>query len=355
MLPISLGRLGQVEIGMILWRGEVGTTLFFVLSGFLLSLPYWRGSQERILFFMGRRLIRLWPALAVAIVIHTLVFRLWNYPMFTAQISTHLLLIHNLFEFSVFGISAPWWYLATQMQLYLAVPLVFWILRRLTRGKRAHDTAMFLVWVLCGLVAAPVAILLQRFVATTEPDARFLLADGLVWHTSVAVHIAQFATGIGLGRAYLLLADDKRRRWWRWAAPLAIVTLAILWPAEWVMSKNFWPKRPLLLAGIILWVSLLDQSKTARWLEWRPMRWLGQVSYGAFLYHGMMLTLVFQSYPHLLDRRSFMHHTSAKAALALGASLAMGALSYYAIERPILRSFAKRQRQTHPAETATAA
>jgi len=77
--------------------------------------------------------------------------------------------------------------------------------------------------------------------------------------------------------------------------------------------------------------------------------------YGAFLYHGMMLTLVFQSYPQLLDHLSFMHHTSTKAVLALGASLSMGTLSYYTIEQPILRSFVKRQCQAHPAETVAAA
>lgn len=52
-----------VHIG---WAGGEAVALFFVLSGFVLAIPFWRGRAPSYLSFIVRRVFRLWPAYAVA-------------------------------------------------------------------------------------------------------------------------------------------------------------------------------------------------------------------------------------------------------------------------------------------------
>jgi peptidoglycan/LPS O-acetylase OafA/YrhL len=79
------------------------------------------------------------------------------------------------------------------------------------------------------------------------------------------------------------------------------------------------------LIAALLWAPppLLTQG-----LQLAPLRWVGRISYGVYLWHIPVIVVV---YPRLSWR------TGPKmAAIWLGA-LALGALSHYAVERPFLR------------------
>ena len=77
------------------------------------------------------------------------------------------------------------------------------------------------------------------------------------------------------------------------------------------------------------------RSFGARVLRWRPIVWLGLVSYGLFLWQAGPLLIIFNqqwiSSGHWLVR--FVEF----AALAIALTVPLAALSYYLIERPFLR------------------
>ena len=77
------------------------------------------------------------------------------------------------------------------------------------------------------------------------------------------------------------------------------------------------------------------RSDVARFLRWRPIVWLGLISYGLFLWQAGPLVVIFDqgwvSSPHWVVR--FVEF----AVLAVCMTIPLAALSYYLIERPFLR------------------
>jgi peptidoglycan/LPS O-acetylase OafA/YrhL len=76
-----------------------------------------------------------------------------------------------------------------------------------------------------------------------------------------------------------------------------------------------------------------EQGVIRRVLGWRPIRWIGLVSYGAFLYHVAVL--------EQLDKWRFRSFTDDVSPylwfpVALAGALAIAALSWYCFERPLL-------------------
>jgi peptidoglycan/LPS O-acetylase OafA/YrhL len=108
----------------VLGFGANGVALFFSLSGFLLSIPFWNAmivpgkSSVRLRSYITRRILRIYPAYVVAVVIyaafhdihHTIAIRVMH-------ILTHLLLIHNLSEATIYSLGVPLWSVATVFQM----------------------------------------------------------------------------------------------------------------------------------------------------------------------------------------------------------------------------------------------
>ena len=104
--------------------GNTGVTLFFVLSGFLLALPFLHalraGGRVSIARFYAARLLRILPLYYAVILISWLVSG-----------NDHSALKALLFVpvgFEIFPFSVPWWSLSTEMQFYLLLPWIMWAL-----------------------------------------------------------------------------------------------------------------------------------------------------------------------------------------------------------------------------------
>ncbi|HEV8190984.1 MAG TPA: acyltransferase, partial [Ktedonobacterales bacterium] len=105
-----------------------GVDLFFVLSGFLLFLPYARAmltgkplpSASR---FYQRRALRILPAYWVCLVIlAVLPTAAHRVPLSFGDIATHLLMIHDAFPDYNRDLNGPFWTLAVEAQFYLLLP-----------------------------------------------------------------------------------------------------------------------------------------------------------------------------------------------------------------------------------------
>lgn len=105
--------------------GNTGVTLFFVLSGFLLSQPFIEAAKagERVSIgrFYTARLLRILPLYYCAVLMA------WLVSSNSASALKALLFIPVGFE--IFPFSVPWWSLSTEMQFYLLLPWVMFALR----------------------------------------------------------------------------------------------------------------------------------------------------------------------------------------------------------------------------------
>jgi len=127
-------------LGLVLGFGYLGVPFFFVISGFCIHLPQARAlalappGAPRVEWqrFFARRFWRLYPpylgAMAVALVLLSLVRGVPQVPW--RAVAAQAFLVHTLHPATFDGVNPPAWSLAVEAQLYLAYPLVFWLIAR---------------------------------------------------------------------------------------------------------------------------------------------------------------------------------------------------------------------------------
>ena len=106
--------------------GRTGVTLFFVISGFLLSIPWLRAltsadvTMPSLKNYYAARVLRIVPLYYLAVFMACVVSGSWDagFKAFTFQ----------FVGFEIFPFSVVWWTLVTEVQFYLVLPLLIWLL-----------------------------------------------------------------------------------------------------------------------------------------------------------------------------------------------------------------------------------
>jgi len=345
--------------------GTSGVVLFFVLSGFLLSLPFWRwlqgGEQPDTWQYLRRRIWRIYPAYMVAVILFALFYDV-AHPLSVRLVHaiTHLLLIHNLAEVTIYNISAPLWSVATEFQLYLLLPVLFWILRRLLRRNSLLDLRLIAIGVfVCSLIVGIGFYLGMPVILELVPiDARLIDSDGKVILHSPLVGVMYFAAGIAAAyfSAVAIESGAASRNRRRDAVVVASGVAALLLLV--VIDSRFYQLptslRLAIMACVYAGIVYVVATGEHVWgvvdlLDARPIRLLGVVSYSFYLYHDYALWIIFDSVPSA--GYDIPYGYPMKTLLAFALSLAFAILSYTAIERPFIVLGQKLKRVT-PESTA---
>lgn len=122
-----LGYFLQLPLGL----GFAGVDLFFVLSGFLLSLPFARASlsgvpQPSVRKYLSRRLLRVFPAYYAQWAIIMLAgawFVTWK-PLDGYSLAAHFFMFFNIGPGPVKPVVGLWWTLPVELSFYLLLPLL---------------------------------------------------------------------------------------------------------------------------------------------------------------------------------------------------------------------------------------
>ena len=116
---------GDVLLLAFVEAGRTGVTLFFVISGFLLSLP-WLSSKlqgepsPRVGNYYLARVLRILPLYCCAVGLSAVVSGEW-------QVALRAITFQFV-GFEIFPFSVVWWTLTTEVQFYLLLPLLMWLL-----------------------------------------------------------------------------------------------------------------------------------------------------------------------------------------------------------------------------------
>ena len=304
-----------------------GVTVFFFISGFLITrlLIAEKKAKGKIGLkqFYIRRLLRLYPALIAMVIPTTAYFMLMGYggPTLT-EFSAALGYFMNFFQVSVRSAGDPlpfmsWthlWSLAVEEHFYLIFPLIVVGCGVVTKSLRNVLIAIVCIvplwrlWVMSG--GLNVSAVDYNYMMS---DARF---DSLAWGCLLTVllnaagEIKKFKPLIG---------------WTPIAAALAMLALSFLWRDEVFRQVARYS-----VQGIALFILMLNLYFFPRLqfsfkiLEWAPIAWVGTVSYGLYLWH----------YPVLDATRRLVDSEPAILLIASAASVAITALSFYAVEQP---------------------
>jgi peptidoglycan/LPS O-acetylase OafA/YrhL len=302
--------------------GWSGVSLFFVLSGFLITgIILDSGETPRFYEnFFARRCLRIWPVYWLLLFLHYFFFPFVfsGYHWMLHDVSGApwlflLLFVQNLWPIALPGAIGPTWSLAIEQQFYLFwTPVARWLPLR------------WLWLAALGMMAA-------------SPLLRHYYGDRLT-PTNTFTHL----DGLGLGA--LLAIGLRALSWplqaWRWICRGALVLGA---GGVVLMLRGGCPYTDSLLAvgfgGLLLAALLAEASPRPtlyrRALSLPPLTFVGKISYGLYVIH----ILVFSILGGYVDK-PLQHHgiagNLAIVAIRLSASIGAAALMWHSFEKPIL-------------------
>lgn len=343
----SSGFDGRSSLGRYASRLEIGVSVFFVISGFLLYRPFavshlsGRPAPAARGFWV-RRLKRILPAYWLAFVVVTYVLHadavvhVWYAPLVYlgfAQI--------YLPEFVLTGLTQAW-SLCTEMTFYLMVPL--WAA---ALGRRARRPAAQLRAELAG-VALLVAVSLawRSAVVPGRSPLEHTMPNWLPGYVDL------FALGMLLAVASAWCATQDRRPAWLWHPALPWVSWSLAAVAFVAVSNLGLPLTPVTGSALALALArqtlygafafLLvtpavfgpqDRGLPRALLRWRPLALAGVVSYGIYLWHEAAIDV----YLRWTGNHLFAHPWWQMYAVAASLAIASATASYVVVERPVLR------------------
>lgn len=310
--------------------GFLGVDMFFVLSGFLITSLLVQEFNDRgqigIGRFYVRRALRLFPALWLMILVLTPVLstRIGHASILSAHVILPVLFyVSNwtralgIVPFTDNGL-LHLWSLSVEEQFYLAWPLLLYLLLWL----RFSSTR---------LVAVP---LFLAFVAGVWSFA--LTRDGQLWYR-VAFGTDTRAVGLLLGSGLALAASagilPSSRRWVltvRWLAVAGVIGLSVITYGKWDEFPMYglygFALADIIFTFVVAAVAVCPMPPWARILEWRPLVFIGTISYGLYLWHFTFALVLDEPLPW-------------PVAVAVGVPLSFlfAWLSFRLIEKPALR------------------
>jgi peptidoglycan/LPS O-acetylase OafA/YrhL len=292
--------------------GELGVRVFFVISGFLITSlllnEIARDGSISLLRFYFRRSMRIFPAFysmiaVIALLAHFDVISLRPYDLLAAV--TYTTNYHPDRAYSLNHL----WSLAVEEQFYLMWPA---LLLLLGRGRALFIAALF-------VLITPVV---------REATARGYLPGE--YSSGSSFQTVGDAIAVGCLLAGMRPRLDGSAMYQRFArSPLfVVVPLLVLASSATEHSRLnlvVLPLSNIAIAMMILWVVTNDRSAMGRALNWRPVAYLGTLSYSLYLWQQLFLN------PH--------DQTSAYTAFPLNLvfAVAAGVVSFYLVESPLLR------------------
>jgi peptidoglycan/LPS O-acetylase OafA/YrhL len=296
-----------------LWAG---VDIFFVLSGFLITsiLMDGRGKKGAWGCFYERRALRILPPYGVFLLLATFFLHLhWEhkwlwYALFAMNFA-------EVFQAGVPGLGILW-SLAVEEQFYF-----FWPCVALRCSPRIVSR-----WAIVLIVLAPIL----RGMATP-----FLHDHGAIYYL-MPFRMDLLASGALL--AVLWRQTDVLVKWRRWGLALMGGGLLLLALCTLVVARFRAEANTILFntlgysliccvaTGLLAFTLGSDEGWYAKLMTWKPVRWIGMISYTGYLIHTGVLALVGPSSLTIVNR-----------AVAFAVVTAYASFSWLILEKPILR------------------
>lgn len=333
--------------------GFIGVDIFFTFSGYLITAlmvdEFTRSQNFKLVAFYRRRFYRIFPPLALAVLI-SMPFTFLVSPDFVAnigkQIAAALGFTTNFFEIATGGnyetqfiphLFVHTWSLAVEMHYYLFWGLMAFLLAALIRhhtkkqglygSDPTQNIVVFKIWLFVfALIFALTSLASMIFLA--QPLKEF----SPVYFSSLT-HSFPFFIGSGLGVLAGIKNTSTRFRhlvahFPRWLAittmmmsAIVLIALSFVFKFDALSTYRYGFLIASLLAGMMIIAARILHEKTPNTNEPKVVTFLADTSYSVYLFHWPLFVV-------------FSHLFSAveAAALTVVLSLIFSALSYYVLE-----------------------
>jgi len=307
-----------------LYSGHQAVMLFFLLSGFVLSLPYERGKGQAYGVFLVRRVTRIYGpylgALALAVA-GALVWHgdaqhgPWLQPTWATVPGWGLIAHHVEFLgfYNVYALDPPFWSLVYEMRISLFFPALWLLSRKLGTAGSGGLAALF---------TAIAVILVTHFPAGIYPSIAFTL------------HYAGFfVVGIKLAKHHRKLLPQTRKMRMGLFGVSGLFYFYGMVIGYRLGLKNFAPAPQLMLSEWIVLGGAVGLILTAvsspRLFHLRFPLFAGRISYSLYLVHFTILLALTFAFPAL--------SRWIQLPIFLGLSFGIATLFCIYVEEPVTR------------------
>ncbi|MBT6037772.1 MAG: acyltransferase [Halieaceae bacterium] len=307
--------------------GWMGVPLFFILSGWLLGAQVIaNGSSTQFLRrFWLRRFLRIYPAVWAELLVLLLVAGAIPGLITQAGYDTlpfQFLLRVNLPPVMVEPLNLVWWTLPVELGFYAILPLLGLI-------SRSVD------WRVMLLSALLITLSWRSWIFLSANVDTYLVTLPVL--DSLIGVLFTFMLGFSMNFLPGVLPIWARRRLCGCGVVLLLGLMQwqlslneVYWTGHWILVV--WT--PMVASAIALLVfSLREPTREWRWLGSKVFVWLGHVSFGIYLWHFQVMRALVLLWPELWSTPSM---SLLALAISLPATLALAAISYYCVERPLM-------------------
>ena len=315
---------GFASMGIV--NGVHMVTFFFVLSGFVNYLAYGVRPPFSMKRFVASRVARVFPLYFFALLITMQALAIVGKPPQLLDTLLHISFMQAWVPPHALSLNFVTWTISVEMFFYLTFPVVVWWIRQYDIGNRGIITAVAAVYFITQLV---LAVILGSESYPGEPSSMHNFT-----HLFPVFHWSSFL--IGIVAAYWVVNNQGRYSFmgesWFIVMMFSIICIMIAYSKEInaglgieiVTPSSYAP-----LFGVFMVALTISQSRITKFLSLKPFVYLGELSYGVYIFQ-IIAWLGYQ----LFMQRLFDFSPAQHLMMGVVVLLIFSAVSHSLIEKP---------------------
>jgi len=319
-------------------NGALGVSLFFVLSGFLITylliVEKGRAGVISVRDFYVRRMLRIWPLYFLTVLLAFFILPWfisipgWDVsftgPNFWVRLLLFVGMVPNLAYvcYPLVPFAAQLWTVGVEEQFYLVWPFV------------CRSSTRRLPVVMLAILLAAVTARTLCYQANAHWGGPFWqAAANFAWCFRVQCMaiggLAAWLVHYGNARVLGVLFDRRLQ--------VAMLVLAV---GVHLFSANFFGSLQIEVMSVIFALIILDAAAnpaTLVRLEYGPLPYLGRISYGIYVYQILAIRVSFLVIDRWVGFANPVHRFGSMYVVSALLTVGLAAVSYHFLERPFLR------------------
>jgi peptidoglycan/LPS O-acetylase OafA/YrhL len=312
--------------------GKIGVTIFFALSGFLITYLLFvekdKFKKVNLKDFYIRRILRIWPLYFLVVIVGFFIYpakgssnALWLSVFFLPNLAFCLKMLPAIFD--------PIWSIGTEEQFYIFYPHIFKI-------KKPEN-------ILNALIIITGCLIILNIVVRNLPESNTFAAN-----LSLFLYYARFDNMMVGAIVATLYYNTKHPAFiFRFQH---VFNWVFTRRAQWILTGVFFifihfylkheiPQGDMVMAVIaaLLIVNLCEPTTSFYTIGNKPLQYMGKISYGIYLLHKYPLFLVFYLVEKYMHGSNLIIQNLVIYVATIGAVIALASISYFGYERYFLR------------------